>query len=154
MEPEVVAALIGTPAVLITAAAAYTAGRSQSRGAHDQADATRYTAKRQDRRKAYADLLTAARHLDDAVTTACQEINGFRAADPDQRQSLVEECNRAIRAARAARDALDLAADAEAKGAAETVPAWRPSPWQKFGGSWQLATRPSPFTNTSPVHVP
>jgi hypothetical protein len=114
---------------------------------------TRTLAKRQDRRKAYADLLTAARHLDDAVTTACQEINGFRAADPDQRQSLVEECNRAIRAARAARGALDLAADAEAKGAAETVPAWRPLPWQKFGGSWQLATRPSPFTNTSPVRL-
>ncbi|MGX1549546.1 IS701 family transposase [Streptomyces adustus] len=35
-----------------------------------------------------------------------------------------------------------MAADAAAKGAAETVPASRPSPWQKFGGSWQLATRP------------
>ncbi|MFC9846312.1 IS701 family transposase [Streptomyces sp. NPDC060223] len=47
-----------------------------------------------------------------------------------------------------------MAADAAAKGAAETVPASRPSPWQKFGGSWQLATHPSPFTNTSPVHAP
>ncbi|MCZ7456954.1 IS701 family transposase [Streptomyces sp. WMMC940] len=35
-----------------------------------------------------------------------------------------------------------MAADAAAKGAAETVPASRPSPWQKFGGSWQLATHP------------
>lgn len=35
-----------------------------------------------------------------------------------------------------------MAADAAAKGAAETVPALRPSPWQKFGGSWQLSTHP------------
>jgi len=35
-----------------------------------------------------------------------------------------------------------MAADAAAKGAAETVPASRPSPRQKFGGSWQLATHP------------
>ncbi|MEU2867366.1 IS701 family transposase [Streptomyces mirabilis] len=46
-----------------------------------------------------------------------------------------------------------MAADAAAKGAAETVPASRPSPWQKFGGSWQLSTHPSPFTNTSPAHA-
>jgi hypothetical protein len=46
-----------------------------------------------------------------------------------------------------------MAADAAAKGAAETVPASRPSPRQKFGGSWQLSTHPSPFTNTSPAHV-
>ncbi|MBZ9644518.1 IS701 family transposase [Streptomyces sp. PSKA30] len=33
-----------------------------------------------------------------------------------------------------------MAADAAAKGDAETVPApWLRSPWQKFGGSWQLA---------------
>ncbi|MET9915201.1 hypothetical protein ABZZ74_52735 [Streptomyces sp. NPDC006476] len=42
-----------------------------------------------------------------------------------------------------------MTADAAAKGEAETVPASRPSPWQKFGGSWQLSTHPSPFTNTS-----
>ncbi|MFB7738415.1 hypothetical protein ACFC08_29300 [Streptomyces sp. NPDC056112] len=42
-----------------------------------------------------------------------------------------------------------MAADAAAKGAAETVPASRPSPWQKFGGSWQLATHP-PHTLISP----
>jgi hypothetical protein len=46
-----------------------------------------------------------------------------------------------------------MAADAAAKGAAETVPALHPSPWQKFGGSWQLATHPSPFTNTPPAHA-
>ncbi|MFM9610968.1 IS701 family transposase [Streptomyces niveiscabiei] len=46
-----------------------------------------------------------------------------------------------------------MAADATAKGAAETVPASHPSPWQKFGGSWQLATRPPPFTNTSSAHA-
>ncbi|GAA3904527.1 hypothetical protein GCM10022207_87300 [Streptomyces lannensis] len=42
-----------------------------------------------------------------------------------------------------------MAADAAAKGAAETVPAWRTSPWQKFGGSWQLSTQPSPCTRPS-----
>ncbi|MEU8695961.1 hypothetical protein AB0C67_48160, partial [Streptomyces sp. NPDC048665] len=46
-----------------------------------------------------------------------------------------------------------MAADAAAKGAAETVPALRPSPWQKFGGFWQLSTHPSPFTNASPMHA-
>lgn len=45
-----------------------------------------------------------------------------------------------------------MATDAAVKGAAETVPALRPSPWQKFGGSWQLATRASPFTSPSSVH--
>ncbi|WP_456115196.1 IS701 family transposase [Streptomyces broussonetiae] len=46
-----------------------------------------------------------------------------------------------------------MAADAAAKGAAETVPASRPSPWQKFGGSWQLATHPSPLTSPSSAHA-
>ena len=44
-------------------------------------------------------------------------------------------------------------ADAAAKGAAETVPASRPSPWQQFGGSWQLSTHPPAFTNTSSAHA-
>ncbi|WP_455712795.1 IS701 family transposase [Streptomyces canus] len=46
-----------------------------------------------------------------------------------------------------------MAVDAAAKGAAETVPASRPSPWQKFGGSWQLATHPSLLTNPSSGHA-
>ncbi|MFJ4953058.1 hypothetical protein [Streptomyces sp. NPDC088760] len=46
-----------------------------------------------------------------------------------------------------------MAADAAAKGAAETVPASRPSPRQKFGDSWQLATNPSPFTSPSSAHA-
>ncbi|MFJ3762815.1 hypothetical protein [Streptomyces sp. NPDC090080] len=46
-----------------------------------------------------------------------------------------------------------IAADAAAKGAAETVPASRPSPWQKFGGSWQLAPYPSRLTNPSSAHA-
>ncbi|MFG2638838.1 hypothetical protein ACGFX8_34730 [Streptomyces sp. NPDC048362] len=46
-----------------------------------------------------------------------------------------------------------MAADAAAKGAAETVPASRPSPWQKFGGFWQLSPHPSPFTSTSSAHA-
>ncbi|MFJ4428830.1 hypothetical protein ACIP24_39120 [Streptomyces bobili] len=40
-----------------------------------------------------------------------------------------------------------MAADAAAKGAAERIPCLRPSPWQKFGGSWQLSTYSTPFTN-------
>ncbi|MEE4599562.1 hypothetical protein V2J94_48585, partial [Streptomyces sp. DSM 41524] len=41
-----------------------------------------------------------------------------------------------------------MAADAAAKGGAETLPApWLRSPWQKSGGSWCLA---SP-TNTGPA---
>ncbi|MEY2249364.1 IS701 family transposase [Streptomyces sp. BF23-18] len=45
-----------------------------------------------------------------------------------------------------------MAADAAAKGAAETVPALRPSPWQKFGGSWQLSTPPR-LTSPSSTHA-
>jgi SRSO17 transposase len=45
-----------------------------------------------------------------------------------------------------------MAADAAAKGAAETVPALHPSPWQKFGGSWQLATHPR-LTRPSTTHA-
>ncbi|WP_406376974.1 IS701 family transposase [Streptomyces sp. NBC_00647] len=45
-----------------------------------------------------------------------------------------------------------MAADAAAKGAAETVPALRPSPWQKFGGSWQLSTHPR-LTSPSSTHA-
>ncbi|MFI5689499.1 IS701 family transposase [Streptomyces sp. NPDC051636] len=48
-----------------------------------------------------------------------------------------------------------MAADAAAKGAAETVPASasRPSPWQKFGGSWQLATHSHVPTSLSSAHA-
>ncbi|MGY4936093.1 hypothetical protein ACWD7T_34385 [Streptomyces sp. 900116325] len=57
MESEVIAALIGTPAVLVTAAAAWLAGRAQSRGAyHGPVDAVRRTAQRE----AYANLFRSA----------------------------------------------------------------------------------------------
>ncbi|WP_435858247.1 hypothetical protein [Streptomyces olivaceoviridis] len=46
-----------------------------------------------------------------------------------------------------------MAADAEVKGAAETVPASLPSPWQKFGGSWQLSPHRSPLTSPSSAHA-
>nr|WP_234328513.1 MULTISPECIES: hypothetical protein [unclassified Streptomyces] len=36
------------------------------------------------------------------------------------------------------------AADAAAKGDAETVPPWFRSPWQKSTGSWQLALHTGP----------
>ncbi|MFI8206640.1 hypothetical protein [Streptomyces sp. NPDC085937] len=60
MESEVIAALIATPAVLVTAAAAWLAGRAQSRGAyHGPVDATRRTVQRE----AYADLYRSARQF-------------------------------------------------------------------------------------------
>ncbi|MFJ8363806.1 hypothetical protein [Streptomyces sp. NPDC093984] len=46
-----------------------------------------------------------------------------------------------------------IAADAAAKGATETVPASRPSPWQKFGCSWQLATHSHVPTSPSSAHA-
>jgi hypothetical protein len=60
MESEVIAALIGAPAVLVTAAAAWAAGRTQSRGAyHGPVDAVRRTSQRE----AYADLYRSARRF-------------------------------------------------------------------------------------------
>ena len=60
MDPEVIAALIGTPAVLVTAATGWLAGRAQSRGAyHGPVDAIRRTAQRE----AYADLYRSARRF-------------------------------------------------------------------------------------------
>ncbi|MFF3951523.1 hypothetical protein ACFYYN_43055 [Streptomyces sp. NPDC001902] len=57
MESEVLAALIATPTVLVTAAAAWAAGRAQSRGTyHGAVDAVR----REGQRQAYADLYRAA----------------------------------------------------------------------------------------------
>ncbi|MCG8971811.1 hypothetical protein [Streptomyces sp. CL12-4] len=67
MDSEVIAALIATPAVLVTAATAWMAGRVQSRGAyHGPVDAVRRTAQRE----AYADLYRTARYFLDAFETA------------------------------------------------------------------------------------
>ncbi|WP_159107698.1 hypothetical protein [Streptomyces ardesiacus] len=72
MESEVVAALIATPAVLVTAAAAWMAGRVQSRGAyHGPVDAVRRTAQRE----AYADLYRSARHFIDAHEVAEEAVS-------------------------------------------------------------------------------
>ncbi|MEU3443972.1 hypothetical protein ABZ755_26835 [Streptomyces griseoincarnatus] len=49
MEPEVIAALVGTPAILVTAAAAFAAGRAQARSAVD-------AVRRKDQRDTYARL--------------------------------------------------------------------------------------------------
>lgn len=49
MEAEVIAALVGTPAILVTAAAAFAAGRAQARGAVD-------AVRRKDQRDTYARL--------------------------------------------------------------------------------------------------
>ncbi|XVV39139.1 hypothetical protein ACQPXT_39395 [Streptomyces sp. CA-100214] len=56
MESEVIAALVGVPTVLVTAAAAWAAGRAQARGAyHGPVDAAR----RATQRDAYASLYQA-----------------------------------------------------------------------------------------------
>lgn len=60
MEPEVIAALVGTPTVLVASAAAWFAGRAQARGAyHGAVDAVRRAAQRE----AYADLYRSARRF-------------------------------------------------------------------------------------------
>jgi hypothetical protein len=53
MAPEVIAAIIGTPSVLIAATAAYAAGRAQGRGSVD-------AVRRQHQRDAYAQFLDIA----------------------------------------------------------------------------------------------
>lgn len=66
MESEVIAALIGTPAVLVTAFAAWAAGRASGQGAHrGPIDAIRRSAQRD----AYASFLKASRHLSKAADT-------------------------------------------------------------------------------------
>ncbi|MEU9488805.1 hypothetical protein AB0D83_35080 [Streptomyces decoyicus] len=60
MESEVITAIVSTPAVLITAAAAWLAGRAQSQGAYQgPVDAVRRAAQRE----AYADLYRTARRF-------------------------------------------------------------------------------------------
>ncbi|MFG3274894.1 hypothetical protein [Streptomyces luteogriseus] len=89
MESEVIAALIGTPAVLVTAAAAWAAGRVQSRGAyHGPVDAIRRTAQRE----AYADLYRAARRFIDAYVTAEAALQSAPVGD----HALVEEMRVAL----------------------------------------------------------
>lgn len=67
MAPEVIAALVGIPAVLVTAAAAYAAGRAQARSAYQgPVDSVR----RQHQRDAYARLLTAVHEFEKAAYTA------------------------------------------------------------------------------------
>lgn len=64
MEAEVVAALVATPAVLVTAGAAFFAGRAQARAAlRGPVDSIRRSAQRD----AYADLLNAARAYTRAI---------------------------------------------------------------------------------------
>jgi hypothetical protein len=64
MEPEVIAALISTPALLVTAADAWMAGGAQSRGAyHGPVDAVRRAAQCE----AYAVLYRTARRFIDIL---------------------------------------------------------------------------------------
>lgn len=78
MESEVIAALIGTPAVLVTAAAAWMAGRAQSRGTyHGAVDAVRRTGQRE----AYANLYRFAHqfiHAWEATEEALRRMGPLR----------------------------------------------------------------------------
>ncbi|MEU0588552.1 hypothetical protein [Streptomyces sp. NPDC006132] len=105
MESEVMAALIGTPAVLVTAAAAWAAGRTQSRGAyHGPVDAVRRTAQRE----AYADLYRSARRFIDAFENAEEALDRVPRSEPDDLPSDVREL---VSEMREAQDALERAAD-------------------------------------------
>lgn len=90
------AALIGAPAVVVTAIAAWSAGRASGRGAHrGPVDAVRRAAQRD----AYSALLAAARRLEQAVDAS-------NAVLPDRRPVVDDE--EAREAARALQDAADL----------------------------------------------
>ncbi|MFD8421037.1 hypothetical protein [Streptomyces sp. NPDC059466] len=89
MESEVITALLGTPAVLITAAAAWFAGRAQSRSAYQgPVDAVR----RASQREAYVDLYRASRRFDEACKAADWAHLGLP-GDPGQKQLTQEVLN-------------------------------------------------------------
>ncbi|MFF3257250.1 hypothetical protein ACFYWP_41205 [Actinacidiphila glaucinigra] len=95
MEPEVAAAIIGTPAVLITAVTGWLAGRAQGRSTyHGAVDAVRREAQRQ----AYADPYQAAvRFVDAEKAVGVATLRGGTAAIPRQRaqDSALEDLDRA-----------------------------------------------------------
>ncbi|MGW2496207.1 hypothetical protein ACWCV2_17115 [Streptomyces pseudogriseolus] len=96
MESEVVAALIATPAVLVTAATAWMAGRVQSRGAyHGPVDAVRRTVQRE----AYADLYRTARRFIDAHEIAEEAVAAGDAYRPamDEMHAALDELEHAVR---------------------------------------------------------
>lgn len=78
MACEVIAALVGVPAVLVTAAAAYAAGRAQARSAYAAGQAQAHSAyqgpidsvRRQHQREAYAQLLAAVHEFEKAAFAA------------------------------------------------------------------------------------
>jgi hypothetical protein len=91
MHSEVFTAIVGAPAVLVTAAAAWAAGRTQSRGTyHGSVDAVR----RASQREAYAELYRTARRF----------ITVFEAVDLGGDRTLRSEISPAL-------DALEHAAD-------------------------------------------
>ncbi|MEV5801779.1 hypothetical protein [Streptomyces collinus] len=80
MESEVIAALIGTPAVLVTALAGWLAGRTQSHGTyHGAVDAARREAQSQ----AYADLYRTTRSFIDIYEDALRSLRGAPTAGPN-----------------------------------------------------------------------
>ncbi|MET4670074.1 hypothetical protein [Streptomyces sp. PvR018] len=79
MESEVIAALIATPAVLVTAAAAWAAGRAQSYGTyHGTVDAVRRAAQRE----AYTELYQTARNFRERFDAARRAELGNPPGDP------------------------------------------------------------------------
>ncbi|MFE9138047.1 hypothetical protein [Streptomyces sp. NPDC007355] len=101
MEPEVIAALIGTPAVLVAATAAWLAGRAQSRGAyHGPVDAVRRAAQRE----AYADLYRTGRRFIGAFEALEEAVPGFPAEVSPELRELWDSM-------REAQDALEHAVD-------------------------------------------
>ncbi|MFJ6558118.1 hypothetical protein ACIQNT_38760 [Streptomyces luteogriseus] len=109
MESEVIAALIGAPTVLVTAAAAWIAGRLQSRGAyHGPVDAVRRAAQRD----AYADLYRTGRRFIEAWEEAEAAVERAPRAIPPSSDPLVTpDVRRLLDGMFEAQEALEHAAD-------------------------------------------
>ncbi|MFI5476870.1 hypothetical protein ACIA6D_42765 [Streptomyces cacaoi] len=106
MESEVIAALIATPAVLVTAAAGWLAGRAQSHGTyHGAVDAARRAAQSQ----AYADLFRVTRPFIDLYESAEASLRGAPALGPDV--PLPEHFMRRVEEMREVLDSIEHAAD-------------------------------------------
>ncbi|MGW7595005.1 hypothetical protein [Streptomyces asiaticus] len=94
MESEVLAALVGMPAVLVTAAAAWAAGRVQSHGSyHGSVDAVRRAAQRE----AYAELYRTAHRFIVAFELAeARESHGGDRSAVEQMHALEDDLEHAV----------------------------------------------------------
>jgi hypothetical protein len=108
MDSEVISAMVGAPAVLITAAAAWLAGRTQSQGAYQgPVDAVRRTAQRE----AYADLYRAGRHFIDLWERAEVEHEQAIGRLPRDATALPPEVRAVMDEVHEAQNALERAVD-------------------------------------------